>query len=143
MISFQSHFVEYVCAMPRGASIALADAVKPCFAINADVSPARAAPPEEPAGDPDFTLEAVRLELESHLKSFVGREEALAEVAAWIDAQTEGRYLLLLGPPGQGKSALMAELARREARRGGCLLHMVKSHPQPRGFHIRLHGVRH
>ena len=28
----------------------------------------------------------------------------------------------------------MAELARREAERGGCLLHMVKSHPQPLRF---------
>jgi hypothetical protein len=31
--------------MPRGASMAFADAVKPCFAISADVNPARAAPP--------------------------------------------------------------------------------------------------
>src|SRR5262249_13929955 len=64
----------------------------------------------------------------------VGREGALGRVAEWIDRQTEGRYLLLLGPPGQGKSALMAELARREGHRGGCLLHMVKSHPSPRRF---------
>ena len=51
----------------------------------------------------------------------------------WIDGKTEGGYLLLLGPPGQGKSALVAELARREstAERGGCLLHMVKSHNNP------------
>ena len=43
VISFHAHLVEYVCAMPRGASMALGDAVKPCFAISADVSPARAA----------------------------------------------------------------------------------------------------
>src|SRR3954463_14918560 len=45
VISFHAHFVEYVCARPRGASIALFEAVKPCFAISADVRPARAAAP--------------------------------------------------------------------------------------------------
>jgi WD40 repeat protein len=89
---------------------------------------------EAPTEDPDLTLPAVALEQQSHLKTFVGHEATLTEIAAWIDRQTAGRYLLLLGPPGQGKSALMAELARREEERGGCLLHMVKSHPQPRRF---------
>jgi WD40 repeat protein len=57
-------------------------------------------------------------------------------LADWIDHKTEGGYLLLLGPPGQGKSALMAELARRESppARGGCLLHMVMSHANPLRF---------
>jgi WD40 repeat protein len=86
------------------------------------------------AADPDHTLSSVREEQQSHLKAFAGRERTLARLTAWIDAHAEGRYLLVLGPPGQGKSALMAELARREAERGGCLLHMVKSHPQPRRF---------
>ena len=45
VISFHAHFVEYVCAMPRGASIARVEAVKPCFAKSAAVSPARAAAP--------------------------------------------------------------------------------------------------
>ncbi len=93
-----------------------------------------AARAEQPAGDPDHALPEVFLEQQSHLKAFVGREQTLADVAAWIDRQAEGRYLLVLGPPGQGKSALMAELARREAGRGGCLLHMVKSHPRPGRF---------
>src|SRR5262249_11669386 len=57
-----------------------------------------------------------------------------AGLAGWIDGKTAGGYLLLLGPPGQGKSALMAELAHREGQRGGCLLHMVKSHRQPLRF---------
>jgi WD40 repeat protein len=86
------------------------------------------------AGDPDHTLPAVREEQQAHLKTFVGREALLADLRRWIDEQKEGRYLLLLGPPGQGKSALMAELARREAERGGCLLHMIKSHPSPHRF---------
>ena len=100
-------------------------------------------PPEDPsnahtppAEDPDFTLPQVHAEQKGHLRSFVGREALLEEVSAWIDGKTEGGYLLLLGPPGQGKSALMAELARRECQpeRGGCLFHMVKSHNNPLRF---------
>src|SRR5205823_631962 len=51
-------------------------------------------------------------------------------------AKTEGGCLVLLGPPGQGKSALMAELARRQSgpERGGCLLHMIRSHNNPLRF---------
>jgi hypothetical protein len=90
----------------------------------------------ESQDDPDLTLSEVRSEQEFHLRSFVGREAKLAELAEWIDATAEGGYLLLLGPPGQGKSALMAELAQRENQpdRGGCLLHMIKSHREPLRF---------
>jgi WD40 repeat protein len=88
----------------------------------------------EPSADADYELPAVRLEQETHLRAFVGREPDLHAVADWIDRQAEGGYLLWLGPPGQGKSALMAELARREGARGGCLLHMIKSHRDPRRF---------
>jgi WD40 repeat protein len=95
---------------------------------------AREAVRAAPAGDPDHTLSSVREEQQFHLRTFVGRDAALARLAAWLDAQSAGRYLLLLGAPGQGKSALLAKLAEREAERGGCLLHMVKSHPQPRRF---------
>src|SRR5439155_18480464 len=100
-----------------------------------DGRPALPSPaPETAAADPDHELPAVRVEQETHLRLFVGREAVLASVMEWIDLKKEGEYLLLLGPPGQGKSALMAELARREGRRGGCLLHMVKSHRDPRRF---------
>jgi WD40 repeat protein len=94
------------------------------------------APAAEPApgGDPDCSLPEVLQEQQSHLRLFVGREATLRGLSDWIDRKTEGGYLLLLGPPGQGKSGLMAELARREAERGGCSLHMVKSHPRPRRF---------
>jgi WD40 repeat protein len=98
----------------------------------AQAPPTPAAEPLAPE-DPDRKLPAVRVEQESHLRNFVGREELLAAVAGWVNARAEGGYLLLLGPPGQGKSALMAELAHREAGRG-CLLHMVKSHRDPRRF---------
>ena len=39
----------------------------------------------------------------------------MEEISAWIDTKPEGGYLLLLGPPGQGKSALMAELVNHVA----------------------------
>jgi WD40 repeat protein len=87
-----------------------------------------------PAPDPDYELAEVRHEQAVHLRTFVGREELLGRLTGWIDARSGGGYLLLLGSPGQGKSALMAELARREAERGGCLLHMVKSHRNPLRF---------
>ncbi len=89
---------------------------------------------ESPGGDPDFSLPDVLNEQQSHLRLFAGRDETLREIAEWIDRQAPGGYLLLLGPPGQGKSALMARLAQDEARRGGCLLHMVKSHRNPLRF---------
>jgi WD40 repeat protein len=83
--------------------------------------------------DPDYELAEVRHEQQFHLRTFAGREAVLAEVQTWLDRGTDD-YLLLLGPPGQGKSALMAELARREQQRGGCLLHMIKSHRGPSRF---------
>lgn len=95
-------------------------------------APPAEAPPAE--RDPDCELAEVRHEQAFHLRTFAGREALLQQAASWIDRQTEGGYLLLLGPPGQGKSALMAELARREAQRHPCLLHMVKSHRNPLKF---------
>ena len=63
--------------------------------------------PAAPASDPDLSLPEVLVEQAGHLKVFVGRDEVLRRVAGWIDETAEGGYLLLLGPPGQGKSALM------------------------------------
>jgi WD40 repeat protein len=103
--------------------------------LSADGRPPEPAPsPPAPAEDPDCELAEVRQEQRLHLGGFVGRDGLLADLAAWVDRPGEGGYLLLLGPPGQGKSALLAELARREAARGGCLLHMVKSHRNPLKF---------
>jgi DNA polymerase III delta prime subunit len=92
------------------------------------------ASPAEPVDDPICDLPEVRLEQEYHLRTFAGREAFLGRIAEWVDDESEGGYLLLLGPPGQGKSALMAELARREQGRRGCLLHMVRSHRNPLKF---------
>jgi hypothetical protein len=83
--------------------------------------------PEEPA--------LALAEQQGHLSGFVGRDDELAQARAWIDSPGSG-YLLWLGPPGQGKSALMAELARRESssQRGGCVWHMIKSQNDPARF---------
>ncbi len=88
---------------------------------------------EAPA-DPGQELAGVRNEQAAHLGTFAGREEFLAAVRRWIEGRAEGGYLLLVAPPGQGKSALMAELARREAEGQSCLLHMARSHPNPLRF---------
>jgi hypothetical protein len=82
--------------------------------------------------DPSCELPAVRDEQEFHLRTFVGRDALLGEIGHWIEQKVEGGYLLILGPPGQGKSALMAALAQREQK--GRLLHMVKSHRDPLKF---------
>jgi WD40 repeat protein len=105
----------------------------------AGVAPApRTAPaPAEPAvaeADPDHELPEVRHEQAAHLRTFAGREELLKRVSEWVARSPQGGYLLLKGPPGQGKSALAAELARRLQAERGCLLHMVKSHRNPRKF---------
>src|SRR5262249_46892167 len=44
------------------------------------------------------------------------------------------RYVLLVGPPGQGKSALLAQFAYRKRDQGGCLFHMLGSNKNPRSF---------
>jgi 8-oxo-dGTP pyrophosphatase MutT (NUDIX family)/tetratricopeptide (TPR) repeat protein len=88
----------------------------------------------ESQDDPDVELPQVRLEQESHLRAFVGREPFLTSVSEWIARDADGGYLLVLGAPGQGKSALMAKLAERESEGAGCLLHMVKSHRNPLRF---------
>jgi WD40 repeat protein len=97
-------------------------------------APGQAEEADEAAEELERIRAGVRAEQQGHLAGFVGREDLLRELSAWIDSKSEGGYLLLLGPPGQGKSALMAALAEREERRGGCLFHMVKSHPQPLRF---------
>jgi WD40 repeat protein len=83
--------------------------------------------------DPDCQLPEVRHEQEFHRRMFAGREPLLERLAEWMD-RSAGGYLLLLGLPGQGKSALMAEFCYREGKRRGCLLHMVKSHRNPLKF---------
>src|SRR5262249_10181007 len=85
------------------------------------------APPPQPA--------LAHAEQQQHLHGFVGRDRELDQARDWIDSPAGG-YLLWLGPPGQGKSALMAELLRREntSQRGGCVWHLIKSQPDPTLF---------
>jgi WD40 repeat protein len=87
-----------------------------------------------PPPDPDHELAEVPHEQAFHLRTFAGRERLLESLGRWIEERPEGGYLLLLGPPGQGKSALMAALARRESERQGCLLHTIKAHRNPLKF---------
>lgn len=80
-------------------------------------------------------LPEVHLEQQSHLSRFAAREHDLAALEGWVREHQEGGYLLVLGPPGQGKSALASALARvMEEGRGGCPLHMMKSHSHPARF---------
>ncbi|MCI0441407.1 MAG: XRE family transcriptional regulator [Chloroflexi bacterium] len=107
-------------------------------------------PPPSPEAGPDYDLPEVWAERDSHLRTFAGREAWLQQLYAWVDTAEEGGYFLLLGPPGQGKSSLLAQFAQAMAltpervaaagrsqlpeRSGGCLLHMVKSDRNPRRF---------
>jgi WD40 repeat protein len=88
-------------------------------------------PEAAPAADPDCQLPEVRQELEFHRRTFAGRDDVLRRVAAWLEAPEGAGYVVLLGPPGQGKSALLAEVARRA---GPTLVHMIKSHRNPLKF---------
>jgi hypothetical protein len=83
--------------------------------------------------DPDCELPEVRQELEFHRRTFAGRDDVLRRVAGWLNSGSEGGYLVLLGPPGQGKSALLAEVSRRTGE-AGCLVHLIKSHRSPLRF---------
>jgi WD40 repeat protein len=97
--------------------------------------------------DPDCELPEVRQELEFHRRTFAGRDDVLRRIGGWLASAGEGGYLVLLGPPGQGKSALLAELSRRAT--GPTLVHLIKSHRNPLRFlpalvrqASRLAGVR-
>ncbi len=74
------------------------------------VEPAAVAAPVDPGWD--FGPLIRRLS-----EGFVGRAWLFAEVEAWLDG-VDSAPLLLLGEPGIGKSAFLAELVRREGGRG-------------------------
>ncbi|MCS7065431.1 MAG: hypothetical protein NZL85_04040, partial [Fimbriimonadales bacterium] len=59
----------------------------------------------------DYNLPEVWVEQAYHLKGFVGREGWLQRLRTWLQQSVEGGYFLLLGPQGQGKSALLAQFA--------------------------------
>src|SRR5262245_63377131 len=84
--------------------------------------------------DPDCELPELRQELAFHRRTFAGRDDVLRRIDGWLSSAGDGCYLALLGPPGQGKSALLAEVSRRAAEKRGCLVHLIKSHRNPLRF---------
>lgn len=80
----------------------------------------------------DVDLPEVRAEQEYHVRTFAGRTTWIDGLAGWVQKTEAGGYFLLLGPPGQGKSALLAEFARVQSLNCPCLLHMMKAHRDPR-----------
>ncbi|WP_062440392.1 ATP-binding protein [Herbidospora daliensis] len=51
---------------------------------------------------------------------FVGREEEMARLGAWLDDPDGDRLMVVAGPPGVGKSRLMIEFARTREREWTC-----------------------
>src|SRR6516165_2829421 len=49
--------------------------------------------------------------LKDRIEGFVGRAWAIDEVAKWIDTETGDRFMLIMGEPGCGKTALAAWMA--------------------------------
>jgi serine/threonine protein kinase len=102
--------------------------------------------PRDPSSTPlprsEFEVAGVWAEQKDHVGRFVGRESTLNRCVAWIRGESMAPALVLVGPPGQGKSALLSRLADSlgasragpvDAKRNGvCLFHMVKSHREPR-----------
>ncbi len=102
--------------------------------------------PRDPSPTPlprsEFEVAGVWAEQKDHVVRFVGRESTLNTCNAWIRGESMSPALVIVGPPGQGKSALLSRLADSlgasrggpvDAKRNGvCLFHMVKSHREPR-----------
>jgi hypothetical protein len=71
------------------------------------------------AGQPerirDFELAAILFDTYINEKQsrFVGREWLLRDLLAWVDDANGSKVLLIVGPPGIGKTALMAQLIGR------------------------------
>ena len=56
-------------------------------------------------------LPAVWAEQAEHLRGFIGRARVRRDLARWATDPAQRGYCVVLGPPGQGKSALLARLA--------------------------------
>lgn len=90
-----------------------------------------------------FELLDVWLEQEECVKRFVGRDRQLERLRQWLWESDQGRYLLVLGDLGVGKSSLLARFAHelgageRGEKRSSyvlCLLHMMQSCGDPLGL---------
>ncbi len=77
-----------------------------------------------------FALPLAREERAAHLRGFRGRASLLDLLSQPGPAEGAGRFTLLLGGPGAGKSALAAALARRL----DAPYHFVRAHREPRRF---------
>jgi tetratricopeptide (TPR) repeat protein len=80
----------------------------------------------------NYDLPDVWGEQQAYLAEFAGREEYLAHLHHWCTDGAAGGYLLIAGPPGLGKSAVMAQFAHRE--RSNCLFHLIKDNRNPHRF---------
>jgi hypothetical protein len=78
----------------------------------------------------ELALPHARFERQVHLEDHVERPRVLARIEAALDRAQPGGYVLVLGGPGAGKSALLAELSRKlEAP-----FHFLRSHRDPARF---------
>ncbi len=93
-------------------------------------------PVEQTRGNSAPTLDQVnQAEREYHLGRFSGRSPLVEKYKTWVRRHAEGRYLLIVGPPGAGKSALSAKIAEEALSDVEmCALHFLKSEPDPTRF---------
>lgn len=87
----------------------------------------------------DYNIPQVWSLQKKHREGFTGRIDVLQQLESWVEQAVDNRYCLLLGPRGQGKSALLAEFsyqqgARRDDPTGPCLYHSIKTNWDPRRF---------
>lgn len=68
-------------------------------------------------------------ELNRH-RDFVGREEELEEVHKWVEAKRKG-FLLIEGPPGVGKSALLATLTKEPLSNVEIIWYFIRRSDRP------------
>jgi WD40 repeat protein len=78
----------------------------------------------------DHALPHARAERDAHVAQFCGREQAIATLLREQEERQRSGYAVVLGGPGSGKSALLAELSRRF----DAPFHFVKSHKEPQRF---------
>ncbi|TMQ18355.1 MAG: hypothetical protein E6J91_08105 [Deltaproteobacteria bacterium] len=91
--------------------------------------------PPKQAGLIDFTAERQRHVRfgrgdtpEWRTSWLVGRDDVLAQIDSWLEGPRDTRWVVVIGGPGMGKSAILAAwLARREAKAGKVPHHLIRS----------------
>jgi ABC-type oligopeptide transport system substrate-binding subunit/DNA-binding SARP family transcriptional activator len=92
------------------------ETVRLCEQIQAgELAPMAPVPEVEVAGHPPAFLEEAAEREETERPVFIGRERELARLAGYLEAALagQGQVAFVIGGPGQGKTALMREFARR------------------------------